>query len=170
MNLRFEELDHNNLNRARMIDRSDISEDFVDTVDTLMELTDYGVKHKCIGHTFLISADDRPISAILLGEAIPWETDPPEVKETPFYRLMGFVIDKDYRGQGLGKTILVETIRRVYSDFGERPIVLGCHKDNLQAAGFYERSGFTKTDYSEGNDIYYIRNIVNRGDSQAHRL
>ena len=26
MNLRFEGLDHNNLNRARMIDRSDISE------------------------------------------------------------------------------------------------------------------------------------------------
>ncbi len=38
MNLRFEELDHNNLDRARIIDRSDISEDFVDTVVTLMEL------------------------------------------------------------------------------------------------------------------------------------
>lgn len=164
MNLRFEELDHNNLNRARMIDRSDISEDFVDTVDTLMELTDYGVKHKCIGHTFLINAGDRPISAILLGEAIPWETDPPQVKETPFYRLMGFVIDKAYRGQGLGKIILDEAIRRVYSEYGVRPIVLGCHKDNLKAAAFYERFGFTKTDYSERNDIYYIRNIVNRGD------
>ena len=31
MNLRFEELDHNNLDRARIIDRSDVSEDFVDT-------------------------------------------------------------------------------------------------------------------------------------------
>ena len=162
MNLRFEELDHNNLNRARMIDRSDISEDFVDRVDTLMELTDYGVEHKCIGHTFLISIDDRPISVILLGEAIPWETDPPDVKETPFYRLMGFVIDKEYRGQGLGKIILDEMIRRVYSEYGTRPIVLGCHKDNLKAAAFYERFGFAKTDYSEGNDIYYIRNIVNR--------
>ena len=159
MNLRFEELDHNNLNRARMIDRSDISEDFVDTVDTLMEITDYGVKHKCIGHTFLISVGDRPISVILLGEAIPWETDPPEVKVTPFYRLMGFVIDKDYRGQGLGKTTLEETIRRVYSEFGERPIVLGCHKDNIKAAAFYERYGFNKTEYTEGNDIYYIRDL-----------
>lgn len=157
MNFRFEELDHNNLDRARMIDRSDVLEDFVDTLDTLMELTDYGVEHKCIGHTFLISIDDRPISVILLGEAIPWETDPPQVKETPFYRLMGFVIDKAYRGQGLGKTILEETIRRVYSEFGMRPIVLGCHKDNLKAAAFYERFGFAKTDYMEGKDIYYIK-------------
>ena len=159
MNLRFEELDHNNLDRARIIDRSDISEDFVDTLDALMELTDYGVEHKCIGHTFLISVGDRPISVILLGEAIPWETDPPEVKVTPFYRLMGFVIDKDYRGQGLGKTTLEETIRRVYSEFGERPIVLGCHKDNIKAAAFYERYGFNKTEYTEGNDIYYIRDL-----------
>ncbi len=160
MNLRFEELDHNNLNRARMIDRSDISEDFVDTVDTLMELTDYGVKHKCIGHTFLISVGDRPISIILLGEAIPWETDPPQVNETPFYRLMGFVIDKAYRGQGIGKIILDETIRRVYSEYGARSIVLGCHKDNLKAAAFYERYGFIKTEYMEGNDVYYIKAIT----------
>ena len=159
MNLRFEELDHNNLDRARIIDRSDISEDFVDTLDTLMELTDYGVEHKCIGHTFLISVGDRPISVILLGEAIPWETDPPRVKVTPFFRLMGFVIDKAYRRQGLGKTILEETIRRVYSEFGERPIVLGCHKDNIKAAAFYERYGFNKTEYTEGNDIYYIRDL-----------
>lgn len=159
MNLRFEELDYNNLDRARIIDRSDISEDFVDTLDTLMELTDYGVEHKCIGHTFLISVGDRPIGVILLGEAIPWKTDPPRVKGTPFFRLMGFVIDKAHRGQGLGKTILEETIRRVYSEFGERPIVLGCHKDNIKAAAFYERYGFNKTEYTEGNDIYYIRDL-----------
>ena len=159
MELEFEELNHNNLDRAHVIDRSDISEDFVDTLATLMELTDYGVKHKCIGHTFLISIGDRPISVILLGEAIPWETDPPRVKGTPFFRLMGFVIDKAYRRQGLGKTILEETIRRVYSEFGERPIVLGCHKDNIKAAAFYERYGFNKTEYTEGNDIYYIRDL-----------
>lgn len=157
MNINFEELTHNNLNRARVINRSDVSEDFVDTVDTLMDLTDYGVEHGCIGHTFLISFNNRTVGVILLGEAIPWETDPPPVKETPFYRLMGFVIDKEYRGQGLGKKILEETIRRVYSEFGARPIVLGCHKDNFKAAAFYERYGFSKTDYMEGNDIYYIR-------------
>ena len=160
MKLGFEELDHNNLDKAHMIDRSDISEDFVDTVDTIMKLTDYGVRNKCVGHTFLVSIGDTPVGVILLGEAIPWETDPPEVKETPFYRLMGFVVDKDYRRQGLGKIILEETIRRVYSEFGERPIVLGCHKDNFKAAAFYERHGFSRTDYMEGNDIYYVRNIA----------
>lgn len=158
MDIKFEELNQGNLYKARMINRSDISEDYVDDIDTLMELTDYGVKHKCKGHTFLISIGDRPIGIILLGEAIPWETDPPQVKKTPFYRLMGFVIDKAYRRHGLGKTILEETIRRVYSDFGERPIILGCHKDNFKAAVFYERCGFSRTNYMEGNDIYYIKN------------
>ena len=79
------------------------------------------------------------------------------VKETPFYRLMGFAIDKAYRRQGLGKIILEETIRRVYSEFGERPIVLGCHKDNFKAAAFYEKYGFIKTEYMEGKDVYYIK-------------
>ena len=73
---------------------------------------------------------------------------------------MGFVIDKAYRGQGLGKKILDETIRRVYSEYGARPIVLGCHKDNLKAAAFYERYGFIKTEYMEGNDVYYIKAIT----------
>jgi len=157
MCLQFEELTHNNFADAQEIDRDDIPEAFVDSISTLMEITDYGVAHHCIGHTFLIKKGKTSIAAILLGEAIPWETDPPEVKSQPFYRLMGFVIDKKHRSHGYGGVILEETIRRIYREFGKRPIVLGCHKDNWRAASFYERHGFVKTDYMEQNDCYYIR-------------
>ena len=157
MNLQFEELTHQNFADAKKIDRDDIPEAYVDTVSTLMELTDYGVEHGCIGHTFLVRLDGSCVATILLGEAIPWETDPPEVKERPFYRLMGFVIDRACRGRGLGGEILEETIRRVCREFGERPIVLGCHVGNQRAARFYERHGFVPTDYLEGNDRYYLR-------------
>ena len=157
MCFQFEELTYKNYTDAQEINRDDIPEAFVDYISTLMDITHYGVEHHCIGHTFLVRMGGNCIATILLGEAIPWETDPPIVKSEPFYRLMGFVIDKKYRNRGYGGIILEETIRRIYLEFGRRPIVLGCHKDNRKAASFYERHGFVKTDYMEENDCYYIR-------------
>lgn len=157
MEIELEELTYQNVEAVRRIDRSDISEDFVDTVDTIMEITDYGVEHHCIGHTFAVKNENKYIGLILLGEALEWETDPPEMKGEPFYRLMGFVIDKKYRGNGIGGKALEMTVDQVYKDFGVRPIALGCHKENELAAKFYGRHGFRKTGYMEGNDIYYLR-------------
>ena len=137
MTLTLEELTRSNYQYACEIDRDDIPETFVDTVDTLMEITEYGVENHCIGHTFLVKADEQYIGLLLLGEAVPWDTDPEEMRKEPFYRLMGFV--------------------RVYEDFGKRPIALGCHKDNFRAARFYERHGFKKTGVFEGNDEYFLR-------------
>ena len=157
MNLEFEELTHQNLSDACKIDRDDISEDFVDTALTIMDITDYGIEHHCIGHTFVVRYNETPIGLILLGEAIPWETDPPEMRNVPFYRLMGFVVEKKYRGCGIGGEILEKAIHLVYRDFGKRPIALECHKDNIQAERFYLRHGFKKTNVMEGNDYYYLR-------------
>ena len=157
MEITFEQLTHQNFSAARALDRDDIPESFVDTASTIMEITDYGYENNLIGHTYLILCDGRYAGLILLGEAIPWDTDPPEVHQQPFYRLMGFVIGKAFRGKGVGGEALEKTIAKVYEDFGVRPLVLGCHKDNPRAAAFYERHGFQKTDYMEGNDCYYLR-------------
>lgn len=157
MEITFEQLTHQNFSAARALDRDDIPESFVDTASTIMEITDYGYENNLIGHTYLILCDGRYAGLILLGEAIPWDTDPPEVHQQPFYRLMGFVISREFRGKGVGGEALEKTIAKVYEDFGVRPLVLGCHKDNPRAAAFYERHGFHKTDYMEGNDCYYLR-------------
>ena len=159
MDIELKELTNDNFALASRIDRSDISENFVDNINTIMEYTNYGVEHGCIGHTFAIIMNDVYIGIILLGEAIEWETDPPEMKSEPFYRLMGFVIDKKYRGKGIGGKALEMAIAEVYKDFGARPIALGCHKDNELAAKFYKKHGFKETKYMEHNDIYYIRSI-----------
>lgn len=82
---------------VRRIRREDISEAFVDTAETIIELTHEGAEHGFLGHTFAIYADDRCVGVLLLGEAVPWETDPPEMQHEPFYRLMGFIIDREYR-------------------------------------------------------------------------
>ncbi len=159
MGISLEELTHSNFQNAQEIQRDDIPKSWVDSVETLMEITDYGVEHKCIGHTFLVKINGKCIGILLLGEAIPWDTDPIEMKNKPFYRLMGFVIDKSYRSKGFGGEILERAIHEVYQDFGKRPIALGCHKENTRAAMFYEKHGFKRTGVFEGNDEYFLRMI-----------
>ena len=155
--LTLAQLTHDNYSDARAIRRDDIPEAWVDTADTLMETTDYGAEHHLIGHTFVAYMDGKPIGLIMIGEAIPWDTDPEEMKGRPFYRLMGFVVDRDHRNSGIGGAILEEAIGRVYEEFGERPIALGVHRDNVRVGKFYERHGFQRTGVYEGNDEYYLR-------------
>ncbi|MBQ7390651.1 MAG: GNAT family N-acetyltransferase [Clostridia bacterium] len=153
----FELLTELNIEFVRRIQRDDISEAFVDTADTIMELTQYGIDHNCKGHTYAIKRADEYIGLILLGEAFEWDTDPEEMKGVPFYRLMGFVIDKRYRSGGIGGYVLEKVIEKIYDEYGVRPIALGVHKDNIGAERFYINHGFRKTSVMEGNDYYYLR-------------
>ena len=155
--LDLEPLTKETLPLAEAVRREDVSEDFVDSTDTIWELTQWGREHGCLGHTFLILWEGRCVGILLLGEAVPWETDPPEMAERPFYRLMGFVLDKEYRGRGIGGQALELAIARCCQDFGVRPIALGVHKDNIGAERFYLRHGFTKTEAMEGDDYYFLR-------------
>ena len=157
MELELEELTRENYPLVRQIDREDVPENFVNTVDTIMELTEYGAAHGLAGHTFAVKADGAYVGMILLGEALPWPTDPPPMAEEPFYRLMGFVLDRRYRGLGIGGWVLERAIEAVWRDFGPRPIALGCHQRNVSAAAFYRRHGFRRTDYLETEDYYYLR-------------
>lgn len=153
----LELLSEKNIDAVRSIHREDISEKFVDSVDTIMEITQYGMRNHCIGHTYAILCGDAYIGVILLGEALEWETDPKEMKGVPFYRLMGFVLDNRYRGRGIGGYVLEAAVRAVYGEFGVRPIALGVHKDNHAAEAFYLKHGFRKADAMEGDDCYYLR-------------
>ena len=157
MNITLEYLTEENSPQVREIQRDDVSEDFVDSVDTICGIHRYGLEHRCIGHTYVIRCDGTAIGILLLGEALAWDTDPEEMKAQPFYRLMGFVIDKRYRSMGIGSEVLDEAIADCYRDFGVRPIALGVHRDNHRAAAFYLRNGFEKREAMEGNDFYYIR-------------
>lgn len=153
----LELLSKENLASVRLIHREDISEDWVDDIDTILEYTQYGLDHNCKGHTYAVKYGEAYIGVILLGEAIPWETDPEEMRGVPFYRLMGFVLDNRYRNRGIGGYVLETAIDQIYREFGARPIALGVHKDNKGAARFYERHGFRKTEAMEGNDYYFLR-------------
>ena len=155
----LEPLTEDNLSEARAIRRAGVPEDFVDTVDELMELTRYGLEHRCAGRTFLARLEGAPVGVILLGEAIPWSTDPEEMRGRPFYRLMGLLIDSRCRGRGIGGQVLDQAVERIYQEFGPRPIALGCHRDNGDAARFWLRQGFRPTQAMEGDDRYYLREL-----------
>lgn len=153
----LERLTDENQHHAYGIDREDIPEEWVDTADTIIELNHYGLEHRLLGHTFLAYLGEACIGLILIGEAIPWETDPIEMQGVPFYRVMGFVVDRAYRSRGYGSVILEQAVERVYEDFGQRPLALGVHRENEHAGRFYERHGFQRTGVFEGMDEYYLR-------------
>ena len=159
MEILLEQLTHDNFDDAAAINRDDIPEDWVDNASFLMEVTDYGAEHHLIGHTYLARVDGKPAGLIMIGEALAWETDPDEMKGKPFYRVMGFVVDRAYRGKGIGGEILEQAITNVYEEFGRRSIALGVHRDNIRVGQFYERHGFQRTGVYEGNDEYYLRLI-----------
>ena len=83
----------------------------------------------------------------------------PSPRPKPFYRVMGFVVDRDYRNRGIGGEILEKAIALVYDEFGKRSLALGVHKDNTRVGKFYEHHGFRRTGVFEGNDEYYLRII-----------
>ena len=155
----LEQLTVENQHHALTINRQDIPEDWVDSARTIIETTQYGLEHRLMGHTFLARMGERYVGLIMIGEALPWDTDPIEMQGVPFYRVMGFVVDQDFRGQGIGGAMLEEAIRQVYRDFGKRSLALGVHRDNPRAGRFYARHGFRPTGVYESEDEYYLRLI-----------
>ena len=157
--LKLIELTFENIDKAYEIDRTDIPYDYVEDVQTLADIMKYGADNNLIGHAYLAEYGGKPIGTIMLGEGIVGDADPAELQNRPFYRLMFFVLDKDYRGNGLGTEMMEEAISRIYSEFGKRPILLEVQQNNEKAARFYEKNGFMKTTYSVGNDNYFVRGL-----------
>ena len=170
MDIELKQLTHDNYGDALAVRRDDIPEAWVDSAAALMEVTDYGAAHHLIGHTFLAYLAGKPVGLIMIGEALAWDTDPVEMRDQPFYRVMGFVVDRAYRSRGIGGTILEQAIALVYREFGARPLALGVHKDNVRAGRFYERHGFRRTGVYEGNDEYYLRKTVDTGSFFNEKL
>lgn len=155
--IRLEELGEHHVAQVLSIDRSDVSEDWVDSIPHILDLHRYGLEHGCIGHTYAIYHEDTCIGIILMGEGIPWPCDPPELTGMPFYRIMGFIIDRAWRRKGIGSQVLDMVITRIFDEFGPRPILLGVQENNQRAAAFYERHGFSPTTSWDEDDLFYIR-------------
>lgn len=139
------------------LQRDDVSEDVVDSVATILATTQYGADHGYAGHTYAIRYAGRIAGIILMGEGIPWSCDPPELQGIPFWRIMGFLIDRRFRGMGVGSQALEMVISAVFAEYGPRPIALAVQEDNLRAMRFYERHGFVRNSAMDEDDVYFLR-------------
>lgn len=154
---RLEELNSANRQKLLAIRREDVSTDFVEEISETIEQADYGTEHRLRGHCYGIKAGEDYAGILLIGEGIPWECDPAEIKGVFFYRILGFVIDTRYRGRGIGSWALEQAIAAVCAEYGSAPVVIECHRDNEGAIRFYEKHGFKNMNHRENDDYYFIR-------------
>lgn len=153
----IEFISDSNREELLQLQRDDVSEDIVDSVEHILATTQYGAEHGLKGRTYAIRYQGRIVGIILMGEGIPWSCDPPELQGVPFWRIMGFLIDRRYRSLGIGSQALEMVIRAVFADFGPRTIVLAVQENNLRAMRFYEKHGFVRNSAMDEDDVYFLR-------------
>ena len=81
---------------------------------------------------------------MLLGQAIPDPSDPAEVQGQRYFRLLGFVLNRADRGQGIGSEALRLALKQLSAAYGAVPVVLECHREN-PVLHLYQRLGFRIT-------------------------
>lgn len=155
--VKLELLDQFNEIEVKKIQRDDIPVCFVEDVSYTIELSRYGEKNNLRGHCYAIKYAEKYIGIVLIGEAIEGEEDPIELKGRVFFRIIGFVIDKGYRGQGIGSKALELALNEIYQEYGAVPILLECHKDNKGAIKFYTKMGFRNTNILNNQDYFFIK-------------
>lgn len=159
MKVELENLSDKNSRYVLAIDRSDTPHAYVEEISETIRQSRYGDEHHLRGFGYAIKCDGAYAGIMLIGEGIEWDCDPDEIKGTFFYRILGFVIDRRFRGNGIGSAAMEQAIQNVYAEYGPAPIVIECHKDNTRAMNFYMRHGFRNTHFPENEDIYFIRDV-----------
>ena len=71
--------------------------------------------------------------------------------------MIGFVIDQEYRGRGIGSKALELALDETYREYGCVPILLECHRDNERALRFYTKMGFRNTNILNNEDYFLIK-------------
>lgn len=66
------------------------------------------------------------------------------IGDKPFYDLVAFVVDENYRGKGVGSA-LVAYCKEVLLKEGARYLRTGAYTQNYKAQAFYQKNGFKHT-------------------------
>lgn len=154
----LELLSHKNEEELLKLDRGDIPDKYVEHVEYTINMSHYGIENGLDGFCTAIKNDDKYIGIILVGEAIWGDMDPIEVKNRNPFRILGFMIDKKYRGQGIGRHAFKMILNKFYLEYGDKPLLLECYKENKIAKKFYEKFGFIDTGISTATDIVMLKN------------
>ena len=155
--VKLELLNPDNEIQVKKILRDDIPVCFVEDISDTIELSKYGEKNNFRGHCYTVKYAEKYVGIVLIGEAIEDEADPVELKGSGYFRIIGFVIDKEYRGRGIGSSALELALNEIYQEYGKIPVLLECHKDNQNAIKFYTKMGFRNTNILNHQDYFLIK-------------
>lgn len=155
--VQLEILSKENEQKVLAIERDDIPECFAESMAYTIQLSHYGTQYGMKGFCFAIKYLEDYVGILLIGEAIQDDADPDEVKNKSYFRVIGFVIDRRYRGRGIGRQAFSLALEKIYHEYGNTPILLECHRKNQSAMRFYEKMGFKNTNKLHNNDYYMVR-------------
>lgn len=155
--IKLEFLNQDNEEKLKKIRREDIPSSFAEDISDTIELSKWGEAHGLRGHCYAIKYGEQYVGVVLIGEAIEDEADPVELQGSGYFRLIGFVIDQEYRGRGIGSKALELALDATYREYGAVPILLECHQDNERALKFYARMGFRNTNILNNEDYFLIK-------------
>lgn len=155
--VQLELLSKDNEEKVLAINRDDIPEYFAESMTYTIQLSNYGIEQGLKGFCFAIKYSENYVGLILIGEAIEDDADPDEVKGRPYFRVIGFVIDRRYRDRGVGSKAFSLSLEKIYHEYGTVPILLECHRKNQAAMRFYEKMGFTNTNKLHNDDYYMVK-------------
>lgn len=132
---------------------------FVGPVSKAIAMAFAGNNEGYPGFMQAIYYNDTPVGIINLGRA-PVEDNEPEIlqKYKYVYRLMEFLIDKNYQHKGIGRAALELALEKLkgYPDAEQSPVYLECHKENEVALKLYESFGFQNTNIIFSDDNYVL--------------
>lgn len=117
---------------------------FVEKAAHTIAMAYVGVNEGYPGFLSAIYSDGVPVGLILIGIAPVGEHEPEVLRKYEHvYRILGFLVDKNYQNQGIGKRALKLVIEKIKEKYEESlPIALECHMKNKGALSLYEFFGF----------------------------
>lgn len=153
----IETINEQNEKELLKLHMGDIPPEYVEKVEYTISLYRWGQENDLEGMCLAVKDDDEYVGIILFGEAILADWEPEEVRGKKPFRIIGFMIDSDYRSKGIGTKAFSLVLDKFNKEYGNKPILLECHCENTGAQRLYEKFGFANTGIIVNNHYTMLR-------------
>ncbi len=152
-----------NINQILNIKSKFSQRKFVEKASHTIAMAYAGISEGYPGFLSAIYSNEVPVGLILIGRAPVAEHEPEILRKYEYvYRILGFLIDKNYQNQGIGRRALklaIENIEKIKEQKYQKslPIALECHVKNKNALSLYEFFGFNNIGTTDDNNYILAR-------------
>lgn len=158
--IELRDLTFENVNQIIKIKRKFNQRKFVEKPGHTIAMAYVGTNEGYPGFLSTIYSDEVPVGLILIGKAPVAEHEPEVLRKYKYvYRVLGFLIDKNYQNRGIGRRAFKLALEKIkeqqYED--NLPITLECHIKNKNALALYEFFEFNKIGITNDNNYILAR-------------